>query len=317
MHQVKGFIQIYSKKARDQVTDAGQKFLGRAGLDVIWPELFACVDELIKNAVKANYKFLLVREQNRRQAQGAVAGQDPRGHRRGHQGRHQDPGRASTTLPARSLTSTTFRHGCGEILNQESKLLGIKNRAYAENRHYTEGRDRQAPQPRQDKRDTQEGKGAGHQDTAQGYRPTTISSISRSPTPRRSWPRTLVRIHEKRDEYRPLQGRRPRSTSSSSTTSTPASPGSDWATPKIDSILADWGLADERAITIISAINTTVMLTLPVDLLKQRFVVASHVPTPRGERPWKHFSAYPYFSERRSLNRRARVRGARGSTGSW
>ena len=58
--KVTGIIQIYSKKARDQVFGIGLKFAKEAGVPEVTEDLFACVDELIKNAVKANYKFLLV-----------------------------------------------------------------------------------------------------------------------------------------------------------------------------------------------------------------------------------------------------------------
>ena len=62
MRQIKGIIGIYSRQARDQINKAGERFLARQGIQSISPELFACIDELIKNAVKANYKFLLLRE---------------------------------------------------------------------------------------------------------------------------------------------------------------------------------------------------------------------------------------------------------------
>jgi len=58
--KVTGIIQIYSKKARDQIFGIGKKFATEAGISGVADDVFACVDELIKNAVKANYKFLLV-----------------------------------------------------------------------------------------------------------------------------------------------------------------------------------------------------------------------------------------------------------------
>jgi len=52
--QVKGYIQVYSRKTRDQIMKAGGKILSAAGLEGMTSDLFACVDELIKNAVKAD-----------------------------------------------------------------------------------------------------------------------------------------------------------------------------------------------------------------------------------------------------------------------
>ena len=268
MHQVKGFIQIYSKKARDQVTDAGQKFLGRAGLDVIWPELFACVDELIKNAVKANYKFLLVREQ----IADRLREQWPE---KSHADIDEDIRDVIKTpesfndFAGEVLDQHDISARVREILNQESKLLGIKNRAYAENRHYTE--DEIAMLRGLDKINEIRKK-IREQDIRILLRIQAdddflyIEITNTAPI----LAKDLVRIHEKRDEYRRYkdEGREHEFFIHNIDTS---ESGFGLGYAKIDSILADWGLADERAITIISAINTTVMLTLPVDLLKQRF----------------------------------------------
>jgi hypothetical protein len=268
MRQVKGFIQIYSKKARDQVTVAGHTFLGRAGLDVIWPELFACVDELIKNAVKANYKFLLLREQ----IAGTFRTLWPD---KSHADIDEDIrdvikapesfNRIAGEILMKHDISTTVR----EILNQESKLLGIKNRAYAESRAYTD--DELSVIRGLDKINDIRKKLKEHdirillriqadEDFLYIEITNTAPILSKD----------LVRIHEKRDEHRRYkdEGREHEFFIDNIDTS---ESGFGLGYAKIDAILADWGLADERAITIISAINTTVMLTLPVDHLKQRF----------------------------------------------
>ena len=59
---IEGHIQIYSMKARDRMVDVSRKFLNRLGLVEILDDLFSCVDELIKNAVKANYKYILLKD---------------------------------------------------------------------------------------------------------------------------------------------------------------------------------------------------------------------------------------------------------------
>lgn len=268
MHQVKGFIQVYSKKARDQITTAGQRFLARAGLDIIWPELFACVDELIKNAVKANYKFLLLREhmvdtigKYRPDKSHAEIEEDMRNIIR-------EP-ESFNDLAVDVLVGTDISGRVREILNQESKLLGIKNRAYAENRAYTA--DEINVINGLEKINEIRKKIKDHDirillriqadDDFLYIEITNTAPILA---------RDLTRIHEKRDEYRRCreEGREHEFFINNIDTS---DSGFGLGYAKIDSILADWGLADDRAITIITAINTTVMLTLPVDRLKERF----------------------------------------------
>lgn len=268
MQQVKGFIQIYSKKARDQVTEAGQKFLARAGLETIWPELFACVDELIKNAVKANYKFLLLREhmidtirQSRPDKSHTEIEEDIRCIIRTPENFNEIAGEV--------LGQTDISGRVREILNQESKLLGIKNRAYAENRLYTSDEInliRSLDKINDIRRKIKDNdirillRIQADDDFLYIEITNTAPILARD----------LSRIHEKRDEHRRCreEGREHEFYINNIDTS---DSGFGLGYAKIDSILAEWGLADERAITIITAINTTVMLTLPVDHLKERF----------------------------------------------
>ena len=60
--KVTGIIQTYSRKAREQIMLVGLDFLKEVGLERYVDDIFSCVDELIKNAVKANYKFALIVE---------------------------------------------------------------------------------------------------------------------------------------------------------------------------------------------------------------------------------------------------------------
>jgi hypothetical protein len=268
MRQIKGYIQIYSKKARDQVTEAGQKFLGTAGLDIIWPELFACVDELIKNAVKANYKFLLLKEKIAHQFMQLWPDKS-------HIDIEEDirdiikMPESFNRVAGEVLKNEDISGTVREILNQESKLLGIKNRAYSEKRRYT-AEELNALSGLEKINDIR--KKIRNNDIRILLRIQAdndflyIEITNTAPI----LAKDLVRIHEKREEYRRCrdEGREHEFFINNIDTS---ESGFGLGYAKIDSILADWGLADERAITIISAINTTVMLTLPVDHLKERF----------------------------------------------
>ncbi len=59
-HRITGIIRHYTRKARDQIYNAGLIIFKEAGIVEHLDDIAACVDELIKNAVKANYKHLLI-----------------------------------------------------------------------------------------------------------------------------------------------------------------------------------------------------------------------------------------------------------------
>lgn len=58
--KVSTVINIYSKKVKDQIVELCRNFFGREGLEYLVGDVFQCVDELIKNSIKANYKFIMV-----------------------------------------------------------------------------------------------------------------------------------------------------------------------------------------------------------------------------------------------------------------
>ncbi|MDA3899353.1 MAG: hypothetical protein PF637_02405 [Spirochaetes bacterium] len=58
--KVSTVINIYSKKVKDQIVELCRNFFGKEDLEFLVGDVFQCVDELIKNSIKANYKFILV-----------------------------------------------------------------------------------------------------------------------------------------------------------------------------------------------------------------------------------------------------------------
>jgi hypothetical protein len=265
MRQVKGFIQIYSRQARDQIIEVGKKFLAGAGLEILSSELFACVDELIKNAVKANYKFLLLREKMHTTIRQLWPDKSPEEIEEDIDDLIKIPesfNRLAEEILKKEDISGTVR----DILNEESKLLSIKNRAYTENRKYTPAE--KATVIGLDKISTIRKKIKQRSimiilriQADDDYIYIEVTNTAPILT------RDINRIHEKRDEHRRLkdEGREHEFFINNIDTS---ESGFGLGYAKIDVILNDWGLTNERSITIISAINTTVMLTLPVDVLK-------------------------------------------------
>lgn len=56
-------VKTYNKNAREHIHEILRTYLDDAGVVEYTETLLACVDELIKNAVKANYKYVLVKNE--------------------------------------------------------------------------------------------------------------------------------------------------------------------------------------------------------------------------------------------------------------
>lgn len=266
MRQVKGNIQVYSRKARDEIMKAGGRILSSAGLEVMKSDLFACVDELIKNAVKANYKYILLRN---RISQKLLQLRPDRSPEEINQNidslmKHaENYNRMAEEILRKEDLSAIVR----EILNQESRLLTIKNRASRENRQYTREEEREIlgldmirdVQKQIKERDIKIILRIQADDDFMYIEVTNTAPILT---------RDINRIHEKRDEHRRYreEGREHEFFVDNIDTS---ESGFGLGYAKIDVILYNLGVTSERAITIISSINTTVMLTLPMEQLKE------------------------------------------------
>jgi hypothetical protein len=270
MRQVKGFIQVYSRKTRDEIIRAGEKILSPSGLEIMSSDLFACVDELIKNAVKANYKYLLLRDRFFDKLQQLRPDKSPEEINQNIDTLMKHPdnfNRMAENILKKENLSGIVR----EILNEESKLLTIKNRAYLENRRYTRGEEEKIQsltrimgiQKQIKEKDIKIILRIQADDDFMYIDITNTAPILT---------RDLNRIHEKRDEHRRYrdEGREHQFFVDNIDTS---ESGFGLGYAKIDVILYNWGITSERAITIISSINTTVMLTLPMDQLKEHFRV--------------------------------------------
>jgi len=265
--KITGYIQTYSFKARDKIIEAGMQFLKAAGLESLSSELFSCVDELIKNAVKANYKFLLIRDGIFDSIQNNNPGKKD-SEIELEIGEIIKDQKKFDSMAAEIVKTEDVSAIVREILNQESKLLTIKNRAYKEGRSFT---------------DEEKEKIAG----------LRLITIIRNKIKERNikiilkiqadkdfiyievtntapiLTGDLQRIYKKREEHQRYKDEAREHEFFIDNLDTSES-GFGLGYAKIDVILANWGLDVNRAVTIISSINTTVMLTLPVEELRKK-----------------------------------------------
>jgi hypothetical protein len=270
MRQVKGFIQIYSRKSRDSIIAVGDRFLESAGLKTMSAELFACVDELIKNAVKSNYKFILIRERIFEKYREAWPDKTDSEIDEDINDIMKVP-ESFNHLAEDILKKENISALVREILDEESKLLNIKNKAYLEKRDYTQSETTIIRSLGNIKRIRKIIKEKGIKILLRIQSDDEFIFIEVTNTAP-ILQRDLYRIHKKRDEYRRYheEGKGHEFFVDNLDTSE-AGFGLGYA--KIDLILGHWGLTADQAVTIISAINTTVMMTLPLKRLQERFKV--------------------------------------------
>lgn len=122
-------VKTYNKNAREHIYGILRTYLDDAGVVEYTEPLCTCVDELIKNAVKANYKYVLVKNKL-----SSVIGRDENG---------------NNTLD--SIDAERYRASAGEmlqggeisarvrqILDEESIYISLSNKMHDERRAYRE-----------------------------------------------------------------------------------------------------------------------------------------------------------------------------------
>ncbi|HDP81451.1 MAG TPA: hypothetical protein ENN21_11470 [Spirochaetes bacterium] len=120
-------INTYNKKAKEHIKAILRDFLDDDGAAECAEPLLTCVDELVKNAIKANYKYLVIRREiarrvfNRKLADGV----------RLRMGKEHFE-RAAVEIAKDGNVSAKVR----EILDQESVYIALSNRAYDEKREF-------------------------------------------------------------------------------------------------------------------------------------------------------------------------------------
>ncbi len=260
--KITGYVKTYSREARDRIIGVVERFLQNAGVEDISTGLFSCVDELIKNAVKANYKFLLIYEnlfKNFLEQYPDKSSSDIKNEIFGIVKEQASYDFMANGILEEHEISKLVR----EILSEEAHYLKIKNKAYAENREFTkEEQDRvnsfsRINNIRKKLKEHDIQVVIKVQDDAD-YLYIEVTNTAPILTA------DLERIYNKRDEYKKYrdQGKEHEFFINNLDTSESGF-GLGYAT--IDSFLANWGLNTDKSLRIISSIDTTVMLSLPID----------------------------------------------------
>jgi hypothetical protein len=264
-HRITGIIRHYTRKARDQIYNAGLIIFKEAGIVEHLDDISACVDELIKNAVKANYKHLLIIQALQRQFQ--LQYKD-KSQSQIHEyikdilkDKIQFDTLASIVLKKENIAQTVR-----EVLNQEGIFLSIKNRAYQENRTLRKD-ELDAINTLQlflDLQDTMKKKNIQIL-LKVDYRDDYIYIEITNTAPILS--HDLQRIYDKREEYRKYRNEcREYEFFINNIDTSDSGFGLGYA--KIDSYLYNLGIEPDKAVTVISINNTTAMLSIPVENLK-------------------------------------------------
>lgn len=263
--KVTGIIQIYSRKARDQIFGIGEKYSRAAGLEFLTEDIFSCVDELIKNSVKANYKFLLIFDKITSSLKEKNPGKSIDQIREEVYDIIKDKD-AYDKLAAEIVTQEEIAERVRLILNEEGKYLNIRNKTYDEHRDYTEEEKKTISSLKnfiQIRKELKERnikillKIEGSKD----YIYIEVTNTAPIMT------HDLNRIYEKRDEYRHYRLEEKEHEFFINNIDTSDS-GFGLGYAKIDSYLSNMGLVPESSITIISANNTTALLALPLESLR-------------------------------------------------
>jgi len=258
--RVTGIVQIYSKRARDQILLLGQRFFEGLGIADHLSDVFSCVDELIKNAVKANYKFVLIREKIIERITAENPGLDEKSLTREIEAVVRDKARYDQIAEEIARTENVSDI-VRQVLNEENQQLKLKNKAYSENRSYTDDELAKLAgfshlQRLRTELERQDVKVIVKIETDGEY--LYIEVTNTAPILEKD----LMRIYDKRDEYRSYCERGEEYMFFMNNLDTSESGfGLGYAT--IDSFLINMGLDPARAVQIIAASDTTVILSLP------------------------------------------------------
>ncbi|HOM08755.1 MAG TPA: hypothetical protein PLO73_11405 [Spirochaetota bacterium] len=264
--RITGIIRHYTRRARDQIYNAGLTIFKAANCEQHLDDIGACVDELIKNAVKANYKHLIIVEALQRQFQ--LQYKDKTGKQVQEYIKDILKDKIQfDTLASIVLKKENIAQKVREVLNQEGLFLLIKNKAFSENRSLTSD-DLQSIEKLklfvelQQKLKQYDIRIILKIELRDNYIYIEITNTA----PILS--HDLQRIYAKREEYRRYkdEGREYEFFINNIDTS---DSGFGLGYAKIDSYLYNLGIDPEKAVTVISINNTTAMLSIPVEALKK------------------------------------------------
>jgi len=265
--KITGIIQTYSRKAREQIILVGTDFFREVGVDTYIDDVFSCVDELIKNAVKANYKFALILEkmaEKIRTENPSFSDVEVR-----HQINQIVKDKAMYDRVAEELTANEeISRSVRQILNEESALIRIKNKVFAEKREYTDEEKTKIEglSNLQRIREELERRNIRVRITVEMDDSFIYVEITNNAP---IMEKDLSRIYAKREEFKICRDeQREQEFFLNNLDTSESGFGLGYAT--IDSFLANMGLDPFRSIQLIAASNTTVILSLPIETLQKK-----------------------------------------------
>lgn len=264
-HRITGIISHYTRKAREQIFKAGLEIFKEARVGQHLEDIGACVDELIKNAVKANYKHLLIIEALQRQFKLQYKDKSEAQIREHIKEIVKDKIHFDT-LASIVLKKENLAYKVREVLNQEGIYLLLKNKAYMENRSLHTHEIEQINQLKlfltmQNNLKKYDIKILLKVELLDDY--IYIEIINTAPIISHD----LKRIYSKREEFRKYKNEGIEHEFFINNIDTSDS-GFGLGYAKIDSYLYNFRIDPERAVTIISINNTTAMMAIPVDALR-------------------------------------------------
>lgn len=268
--RITGQIQAYSKKTREELIKLGEYVFKTAGVESVFREVYSCIDELVKNAVKANYKFILIIEYLEKKIK--KTNPDFSDEKIRELVNLIVKNRSEYDREAENILKTERLSGfVREILNEEAVQIRIKNKAYDAKRVYDDEEIGKLTDLkkinfiRKEMTDHNVNVFVKYDfDDEYIYVEVTNSSpILES---------DLRRIYEKRDEFRKCREEdRQQEFFLNNLDTSESGFGLGYAT--IDSYLTDLGLEPYSTIQIIAAADTTVILSLPILFLRERCAV--------------------------------------------
>ncbi len=129
---MKGFVQVYTPRAKEDIRAILLKYLEPAQVEFFTDYILTCLDELIKNGIKANYKYVYLRER----IENFLEEHQGQGH----------PELTEILRNAQVLNDFVDQHiqtddlvgMVRKVLNDEAKAIRLKTKVSEESRKYTD-----------------------------------------------------------------------------------------------------------------------------------------------------------------------------------
>ena len=265
--KISGQVQVYSRNTRDQLTKIGKFVFKQEGLENIFRDVYSCVDELVKNAVKANYKFVMIVNYLQKiiASENPTLSQEAVFEKVDDIIKHRETYDSEAAIAIKNEKISSFVR---ETLTEEGMHIRIKNKAYEQHRNLTSDEIEKLKNLHKinmvrRELDEHNVKVLVSFEVDAGFiyiEVTNTAPILES---------DLNRIYAKRDEFRNFsqQGKQQDFFLNNLDTSESGF-GLGYAT--IDSYLTDLGLDPYQTIQIIAASDTTVILSLHLDVLRDK-----------------------------------------------